>query len=174
MTLTQGLAQRLTEALQLPPIAVSFADDVPPGIAAYQGLVPAGCRFWQEAATRVFATVTRDHQLCSIGVCTHHLAGSAGYQTDLQDALKVFGDLSYVREADLPFIPVLNRDAKVVVYGPLGTNRLPADVVLLFVKASQTVILSEASQQLENGLPLPWAVPLAPWYPRLSTRDVAH
>jgi hypothetical protein len=81
------------------------------------------------------------------------LEGGPGYKTDLQDALRVFGDLGYVREADLPFIPVLNRDAKVVVYGPLGSNPLPADVALLFVKASQTLILSEASQQLENGLP---------------------
>ena len=155
MTSTQDLAQTLTEALQLslPPIAVSFADAVPEGIAAYDGLVPAGCRFWQEAATRVFATVPRDHELCSVGMYTHHLEGGPGYQTDLQDALRVFGDLGYVREADLPFIPVLNRDAKVVVYGPLGANPLPADVVLLFVKANQTLILSEASQQLENGLP---------------------
>lgn len=155
MTSTQTLAQTLTDALQLslPPIAVSFADAVPQGIAAYKGLSPAGCRFWQEAATRVFATVPQDHQLCSIGVYTHHLTGGDGYQTDLQDALKVFGDLGYVRESDLPFIPVLNREAKVVVYGPLSANPLPPDVVLLFVKASQTLILSEASQQLENGLP---------------------
>ena len=155
MTSTQDLAETLSEALQLslPPIAVSFADAVPKGIAAYDGLAPAGCRFWQEAATRVFATVPRDHELCSIGMYTHHLEGGARYQADLHDALKVFGDLGYVREADLPFIPVLNREAKVVVYGPLSSNPLPADVVLLFVKASQTLILSEASQQLENGLP---------------------
>jgi uncharacterized protein (DUF169 family) len=155
MTSTQALAQTLTDALQLslPPIAVSFAETVPQGVVAYEGVSPAGCRFWQDAANRVFATVPRDHQLCSIGVYTHHLAAGGAYQTDLQDALKVFGDLGYVRESDLPFIPVLNREAKVVVYGPLGANPLAPDVVLLFVKASQTLILSEASQQLENGLP---------------------
>lgn len=101
----------------------------------------------------MFATVSRDHELCAVGVYTHHLNGGESYQTDLQDALKVFGDLGYVREADLPFIPVLNREAKVVVYGPLGANPLPPDVVLLFVKADQSLILSEASQQIENGLP---------------------
>jgi uncharacterized protein (DUF169 family) len=51
----------------------------------------------------------------------------------------------------MPFIPVLNRDAKVVVYGPLASMPLAPDVVLLFVQADQTLILSEASQQLENG-----------------------
>jgi uncharacterized protein (DUF169 family) len=58
-----------------------------------------------------------------------------------------------VRAEDLPLIPVLNRKASVVVYGPLDAMPLPPDVVLLFVKADQTLILSEASQQLEGGLP---------------------
>ena len=53
----------------------------------------------------------------------------------------------------MPFIPVLEREPKVVVYGPLASIPIPPDVVLLFVKADQTLILSEASQQLENGLP---------------------
>ena len=53
----------------------------------------------------------------------------------------------------MPFIPVLERAGKVVVYGPLASTPLAPDVVLLFVRADQTLILSEASQQLENGLP---------------------
>jgi uncharacterized protein (DUF169 family) len=73
--------------------------------------------------------------------------------TDLQDALKVFADLTYVRPEDLAAIPVLEAKAKYVVYGPLGEGPLPPDVVLLFVRANQTLILSEASQQMEGGLP---------------------
>jgi uncharacterized protein (DUF169 family) len=151
----RSVARSLTRSLRLsvPPIAVSFADAVPEGVPAFQGSAPAGCRFWQEAATRVFATVVSDHELCSIGVYTHHLQGSSEHQTNLQDALKVFGDLGYVRPEDMPFIQVLNREAKVVVYGPLGATPLKPDVVLLFVRADQALILSEASQQLENGLP---------------------
>jgi uncharacterized protein (DUF169 family) len=151
----ETIARSLTSALDLsiPPIAVSFADSSPPGVTAYRGSVPAGCRFWQEAATRVFATVASDHELCAIGVYTHSLEGGAGHQTDLTDALKVFGDLGYVRPQDMPFIPTLNRPAKVVVYGPLEQIPVFPDVVLLFVKPNQTLILSEAAQQLENGLP---------------------
>ena len=151
----QTLAGTLTDSLRLaqPPVAIAFADSVPPGVAAYSGLSPAGCRFWQEAAARVFATVPRDHDLCSIGVYTHHLEITGAVSTDLQDALKVFGDLGYVRPADMSFIPVLERQPKVVVYGPLASIPLPPDVVLLFVKSDQALILSEASQQLENGLP---------------------
>lgn len=151
----KALAGTLTDSLRLtqPPVAIAFADSVPPGVAAYSGLSPAGCRFWQEAGSRVFATVPRDHDLCAIGVYTHHMEINGSVSSDLQDALKVFGDLGYVRPEDMPFIPVLQRPAKVVVYGPLASIPVPPDVVMLFVKADQALILSEASQQLENGLP---------------------
>jgi uncharacterized protein (DUF169 family) len=150
-----SISQMLTDALHLsqPPIAVSFVDQVPPGVQAYQGSVPAGCRFWQEAAQRVFATVSAQHDLCSIGVYTHNLETSAAQQKDLGDALKVFADLGYVRAQDIPLIPVLDKQARVVVYGPLAETPLAPDVVLLFVRADQTLILSEASQQLELGMP---------------------
>jgi uncharacterized protein (DUF169 family) len=154
-----SFAKTLTESLNLTqsPIAVAFAEHVPEGVKTYSGTVPAGCRFWQEAATQVFATVPQQHDLCSIGMYTHHLEDGPGVQVDLQDALKVFGDLGYVRTEDMPFIPVLElpskKAAKVVVYGPLASIPVQPDVVLLFVQADQTLILSEASQQLENGLP---------------------
>jgi uncharacterized protein (DUF169 family) len=155
MTNLENISRKLTDSLQLtqPPVAIAFTDAVPEGVKTFQGSVPAGCRFWQEAGKQVFATIPSDHELCSIGVYTHHLQMSSGVQTDLQDALKVLGQLTYVRPDDMPFIPVLNRDSKVVVYGPLGSIPVAPDVVLLLVKADQTLILSEASQQLENGLP---------------------
>lgn len=150
-----AFARTLSESLHLtqPPIAVSFPDKLPEGVRAFNGSVPAGCRFWQEAAKAPFATVARDHELCSIGVYTHNLEMSSAAETDLGDALKVFGDLGYVREQDIPLIPVLSRKSSVVVYGPLGSVPLAPDVVLLFVRADQSLILSEASQQMENGLP---------------------
>ena len=78
---------------------------------------------------------------------------SPASNTDLMDALKVFADLSYVREQDLKMIPVLESKPKYVIYGPLAEIPLEPDVVLLLVRPDQTLILSEASQQLENGLP---------------------
>jgi len=145
----------LSESLKLtqPPIAVCLAGSVPQGVELWSGHSPAGCRFWQEAASRVFATSAEDHSLCSIGLYTHNLDMSPAAATDLQDALKVFGDLTYVRPQDVAAIPVLESKPKYVIYGPLA--RIPADpdVVLLFVRADQTLILSEASQQLEGNLP---------------------
>lgn len=139
--------------LTQPPVAVCLAETVPPGVAMWAGHSPAGCRFWQEAASRVFATAPADHSLCSIGQYTHNLEMTPATGADLAAALKVFGDLSYVRAQDVAAIPVLASKPQYVIYGPLAEAPAAPDVVLLFVRADQTLILAEASQQLENGLP---------------------
>ena len=136
--------------LQQPPVALSFTGHLPPGIKLYAGRVPAGCKFWQDAATTAFATTAADHNLCAIGVYTHNLQSSPAQQTDLMEALKVFADLEYVRPEDLTAIPVLQSQPGYVVYAPLASSPLQPDVVLLFVNANQTLILSEATQQVEN------------------------
>ncbi len=151
-----SVAETLTDSLHLsePPIAICFTDSVPAGVQTFSGSVPAGCRFWQEAAKQVFATQANQHDLCSIGIYTHNLEMAPGVETDLGDALKVFfGDLGYVRPEDIPQIPVLKQKARVIVYGPLADVPLPPDVVLLFVRADQSFIISEPTQQNENGQP---------------------
>jgi uncharacterized protein (DUF169 family) len=45
---------------------------------------------------------------------------------------------------------VLASQPAYVMYAPLAESPLPPDVVLLFVNANQTLILSEATQQVEN------------------------
>ena len=151
---TNQLAQTLTDSisLSLPPIAICFTDKVPAGIRNWTGRVPAGCRFWQEAATEVFATSPSDHDLCAIGTFTHNLETTEAHETDRRDALRVFSDLGYVRDQDIALIPVLESRPSHVIYGPLATIPLAPDVVLLFGKAGQMLILSEAAQQVEGGL----------------------
>ncbi|MGC2162299.1 MAG: DUF169 domain-containing protein [Silvibacterium sp.] len=149
------LAGTLAASLNLsqPPVAVCFADMVPASVPAHAGHAPAGCRFWEDAAAGAFATSAVDHSLCAIGVYTHNLAPSPSQQTDLLDALKVFGDLGYVTPQDLPLVPVLQSRPKHVIYAPLAQTPLPPDVVLLVVDANQTLILSEATQQVEKQNP---------------------
>jgi uncharacterized protein (DUF169 family) len=136
--------------LQQAPIAISFSDSLPAGVKLHAGRVPAGCKFWEDATGEAFVTIAADHNLCAIGVYTHNLQSSPAQQTDLMDALKVFGELEYVRPEDLTSIPVLQSQPGYVVYAPLASSPLPPDVVLLFVNAHQTLILSEATQQVEN------------------------
>jgi uncharacterized protein (DUF169 family) len=140
-------------SLQQPPIAISFSDALPVGVPSHAGRAPAGCRFWEDAAAGAFATTAANHSSCAIGVYTHNLQPSPEQQTDLMDALKVFADLGYVTQEDLPLIPVLKSQPKYVVYAPLGRTPLSPDVVILFVQANQTLILSEATQQVEAQLP---------------------
>ncbi|MGB0123000.1 MAG: DUF169 domain-containing protein [Silvibacterium sp.] len=146
------LAEALAASLKLsqPPVAVCFSDSIPASVQTYEGHAPAGCRFWQDAATAAFATSSADHSLCAIGVYTHNLEPSPAQQTDLVEALKFFGELGYVTPQDLRSIPVLQSRPAHVVYAPLKQTPLPPDVVLLFVDAAQTLILSEATQQVEN------------------------
>ena len=150
-----GLARTFTDALglALPPIAVCLTDTVPPGVPAFTGRVPAGCAFWQEAARGAFATSPRDHDLCAIGTFTHNLESTAAYEVDRGDALRVFADLGYVRPEDIPLIPTLAERRRHVVYAPLAAAPLPPDVVLLFVRADQSLILAEASESLDRGQP---------------------
>jgi uncharacterized protein (DUF169 family) len=150
-----AIANILSEslALQQPPIAVCFSQAAPVGIDRHAGRVPAGCRFWEDAATNRFVTTAADHSHCAIGVYTHNLRPSDSQQRDLVDALSVFRDLGYVREEDLPLIPVLGAHPEFVVYAPLAETPLLPDVVILFVKANQTLILSEATQQVESRTP---------------------
>jgi len=133
-----------------PPVAICFADSIPAGLGSVANRVPAGCRFWEDASRKAFVTSASDHSLCAIGVYTHNLRPSAGHQADLGDALRVFNQLGYVREEDIPSIPVLKYRHQYVIYSPLAETPLPPDVVILFVNASQTLVLSEATQQVEN------------------------
>ena len=150
-----AIAEMLTGALDLrqSPVAICFTAAVPAGLQGHAGRVAAGCRFWQDGASGAFTTSASDHSLCAIGVYTHNLQTSPAQQLDLMDALGVFGELDYVTEADLPLIPVLGSRPTHVVYAPLAETPLPPDVVLLFVNANQTLVLSEATQQVENQNP---------------------
>lgn len=154
MTLKET-AQALTTALKLtqPPLAICLVDAPPAGVPMFTGRVAAGCRFWQEAQARTFVTAPSDHDLCAIGTFTHNLEVSPAHEVDRRDALEAFAGLGYVRSEDIPLIPVLARRPAYVVYGPLAEAPVSPDVVLLFVRADQTLILSEASQSFEGGLP---------------------
>jgi uncharacterized protein (DUF169 family) len=150
------IANGLTGSLQLSqrPIAISFVDVPPSGVHAFNGVVPAGCSFWQLAATSMFYTSAKDHELCSIGIHTHHLAQpSPSYQSELQDTLQAMSGLDYVRPDEVAAIPIVQHEVRHVLYGPLIEFRTHPDVVLLFAHAQQSLILSEAVSRVDQGIP---------------------
>ena len=150
----QRHAERLTAALNLslPPIAVAFPDAVPDRVPEFDGAVPAGCVFWEEAATRTFATSAGHHALCSIGIHTHRLSGAPVSQPEeLGATLEAMMGLDYVRESEIAAIPVLGREAGHAVYGPLCDFPLDPEVVLLFADGQQGLVLSEAVARVDGG-----------------------
>lgn len=154
MTSPESLSRTLVEALalSLPPVAVSLVEEIPAGVPAFRGHAPAGCAFWQQAATSAFATAPSDHGLCAVGMYTHNLSRTAAEDAELGAALKVFAELGYVRAEDVPRIPVLASRPKHVVYAPLASAPVAPDLVLLFVKPGQTLILAEAAESVDGGL----------------------
>jgi uncharacterized protein (DUF169 family) len=140
--------------LRLPPIAVCLADSVPSGVPAHDGIVPAGCMFWEQAARGAFATASPDHGLCAVGVHTHHLADPpANYSAELASVLATMSGMEYVREQDVASIPVLAAPVRHIVYAPLGQSPLAPDVVLLFGHSRQGLIITEAVQQVDSQVP---------------------
>lgn len=167
---------RLQDALKLAeaPVAVSFMDQLPEGMPSFTGSVPGGCRFWQEASARTFATSTADHELCSIGVHTHRLASpSPTAQAELGEALKAMVSLQYVREEDVAKIPVMNKEHRYVVYGPLAEAAHEPDVVLFFAHSQQGLVVTEAVQQLEPDAPPAMGRPACAIIPQVANSGSA-
>ncbi len=150
-----SIAQSIMDSLGLrvAPVAVCMTDEPPEGVPGPSKAVAAGCAFWEQGAEAAFVTSPKDHQNCSIGMYTHNMPLAKASEEDLNDSLKVFGDLGYVRPEDIPRIPVLEEEAKHVVYAPLASTPLQPSAVLLFANSRQSLAISEAVQQVEPNVP---------------------
>ena len=169
-------AELLSESLELsrPPVAVAFVDAVPDGVPEFSGSVPAGCMFWQEAATRTFATSAAHHALCSIGIHTLNLAGAPASQPEeLQAAVTAMMGLDYVREEEVAAIPVVPREVRHALYGPLADFPVQPDVILLFADARQGLVLSEALARVDGGVPPAMGRPACAALPQAFNLGVA-
>ena len=159
-------ADALTQALSLmtPPLAITFSQSVPDGVAPFDapmpeptpdgrtGRVPAGCVFWTKALDRTFSTVAADHGNCSVGSLTH------GFAT--LDEVAGHSDVAALVESGwvtmdmVPEIPVIADRPEVVTYGPLAETPVDPDVVMIRVNAKQLMVLSDALSGLRiDGKP---------------------
>ncbi len=170
-TVAQGLMSALN--LGLAPVAVTLTNDVPEGVKPFDDAVAAGCSFWEHAATRSFSTDAKDHALCSIGVHTVNLSGAPPSQPEeLKTTLKVLNDLDYVRDEEVAAIPVLDRSVSHVVYQPLAEAN-GADVVVLFAHARHSLVITEAVQQVEAGMPPAMGRPACAMIPQVANQGRA-
>jgi len=176
MTSYQHQAGQIASALNLPlqAVAISFTNDLPEGISHFKGTVPAGCAFWEKAASQVFATSTGDHELCSIGIHTHNLANAPESQpVELQTALLAMTGLDYVREEEIAQIPTMPEQYKYTIYGPLADMPVDADVVLLFTDAQQGLCITEAVARVDGQMPPAMGRPACAAIPQVIRQNAA-
>ena len=156
MTDYSSIAKTLMDSLKLrvAPVAVCLTDKPPQGVPGPSKPAAAGCMFWEWGAQGAVVTSSKDHSNCVVGMYTHHMPlATPSQQENLNDCLKVFGDLGYVRPEDIASIPVLKEEAKYVTYSPLASTPLPPATVLLFANSRQSLAITEAVQQVEPGVP---------------------
>ena len=111
-------------------------------------------QFWDIASKGPVVTSTPDHELCAVGIHTLQMEAPSDTCTqEIGEVLSVLGDLGYVRESDVARIPIMPRPSTHVVYAPLSNAPVAPDVIMLFADARHSLVITEAVEQIEEGLP---------------------
>jgi uncharacterized protein (DUF169 family) len=151
--------QRLhdTLGLQRRPVAVTFRETPPMGVAKFAGTEPSGCSFWRVAAGgRTFYTVPSDHYNCAIGSHTHNIPLPPERAEELDETLSFMTGVGYVRMEEVPGIPRLPQTPGVVIYAPLADTPVDPDVVLVAGRPGQLMLLLEAALRAGVGSQVPF------------------
>jgi uncharacterized protein (DUF169 family) len=129
------------------PVAISFVDAPPAGVAHVAQVEPAGCGYWRRAAAgEVFYTTADDHKRCPVGAHTHHVTLSPAEKDELMGLVGTMVGLQYLKMEDVAGIPTRTTPLAVAVYAPLADAPLPPDVVLVRGNPRQLMLLAEAAQ----------------------------
>src|SRR5882762_7970971 len=142
----RGLEQRLSEALGLGrrPVAVTFRDAPPAGVARFAGSEPSTCSFWRLAAAgRAFYTVPSDHYNCAVGAYTHSIPLGAERGAQLEDTVKFMVMKEYLRMEEVPGIPTLEKSPSYISYGPAQDAPFRHDLILIAAKPSAAMLIYE-------------------------------
>ena len=141
----------LTDALQLTrrPVSVAFLDAPPSGVPRLPGAQPSGCTFWSLAAEGMtFYTAPEDHYNCPIGSYTHHITLPKEREHELSDTLSLMTDLGYIRMAEVPAMPRLEKTPLATVYSPLGSTPVKPDAVIVTGTPGGQMLLHEAAARV--------------------------
>jgi uncharacterized protein (DUF169 family) len=138
------------------PVAVTFLDAEPSGVAKFSGSEPAGCSFWRLAAAgRSFYTVPSDHFNCAVGAYTHNVQLPAERVHETEAMLGMMFNIGYVRPEEVPGIPRLPKEPAAVVFTPLADTPVAPSVVLFTCKTAAAMLLNEASIRAGASSALP-------------------
>jgi uncharacterized protein (DUF169 family) len=147
-------AARLTMGRR--PVAISFLDAAPAGVAKFSGTEPAGCSFWRLAAAgRAFYTVPADHFNCAVGAYTHKIQLPPDRVQETEATLGLMFNLGYIRPEEVAGIPQLPKEPAAVVFAPLADAPVAPSVVVFTCKSSAAMLLNEASIRAGAASSLP-------------------
>jgi uncharacterized protein (DUF169 family) len=127
-------------------IAIAFVDSPPEGVKRHTGAPPSACTFWTLASTEPFYAEAADHLGCAVGAYTHGAELAPEKMQELSSMVGTMVGLSYLKEAEVPQIPVRKAPLRYVVYAPLGKSPVAPDVVLVRGNVRQLMMLSEAGR----------------------------
>ena len=132
--------------LEAPPIAISFVDQPPAGVAHVAAPEPAGCGYWRRAAQgEVFYTTADDHKGCPVGAHTHNAPLNPKEQEELMGLVQTMVGLSYLTMNEVARIPRRAAPLRFAVYAPLEAAPVQPDVVLIRGNPRQLMLLAEAA-----------------------------
>jgi uncharacterized protein (DUF169 family) len=141
-----NLARQFQAALELqnPPVALTFLDEAPEGVAAPPAPAPSACTFWREAETGTFYAAARDHYQCPVGSMVMGFELPEDIQRRLGELVGGMCERQYISADEPPRIPVVKNSHAGILYGPLADAEGIPDVVLLWVTPRQAMLCNEA------------------------------
>ena len=159
--------------LSLPPVAVSFVDALPDGIALYEGSVPAGAcsgrrrHAYVRHVGRTPCAVPDRHP-------HHDLSEAPASQPgELQAALQAMTGLTTCATKRSPRSRSFGARVNHAVYGPLADFPADPDVIVLFADSRQGLVLSEALARVDGGVPPAMGRPACAALPQAFNRGIA-
>jgi uncharacterized protein (DUF169 family) len=156
----QAIEQAISDAcgLQRRPVAISFRDSPPAGVAKFSGTEPSGCSFWRIAAEsgKTFYTVPGDHYNCAVGSYTHRIDLPAERAGELDDTVGLMTQIQYIRLEEIPRFARLPKAPGAVVYAPLGDTPVDPDVVVFLGTPARISLLLEAALRAGVGANAPF------------------
>jgi len=137
------------------PVAISFVDTPPPGVAPLEGMAASSCGYWPLAAGgRVFYTTAAQHQNCPVGGYTHNLL-LPETMPQLNQALDLMSGIGYVSMEEIPGIFRMEKTCGAVVYAPLGEAPVEPSVVVTAGRPARVMLLAEAAHRAGASSSLP-------------------
>jgi uncharacterized protein (DUF169 family) len=154
------IAERLTDALALdiPPIALTFTNSPPEGVAGPDRVVPGACAFWRMAEKGVFYAPPATHHTCGVGAATMGFSMTKGIQQEIQGLIRDYGEMMPLACAgtavvapgsDLPH--AADPDEPGVLYGPLADFPMPPEVVLCWLIPRHAMTFNKVASLTDWG-----------------------